>query len=136
LAEHPTVFIRTYLSCVRDNILAGNELYLVQLPQFAGVISTGMGYLYDPNRFLRWVIPVLTMMGFGLMAYRRQWSAVLFLGALYLLLVVTVGFGMWQGSSLFFPAQISWSVAVAVSVVVAGHEGWQFIGRLRRRRVR
>ena len=132
LAEHPAVFIQTYFSCVRDNILAGNELYLVQLPQSAGVISTWMGYVH--KRFLRWAIVALTAFGFGLMAYRRQWAAVLFLGVLYVLLAVMVGFGMWQGSRLFFPAEISWPVAVAVSLTVAGKGGWQYVGRRRRRR--
>jgi uncharacterized membrane protein len=67
--------------------------------------------------YLHFLVPLLTWWGFWLMIKRRLWMPVLFLGSMYLLFFFLMGFGMWQGSRLFFPAQIAWSVVVSYLVI-------------------
>jgi 4-amino-4-deoxy-L-arabinose transferase-like glycosyltransferase len=115
LTEHPGAMIWYYLGRIKVNITAANELYTHQLPQSKAMISRGMDRLHQV--WLQFVIPLLTACGFGMMIKRRLWMPVQFLGSLYLLFFFMVGFGMWQGSRLFFPAQIAWGVVVSYLLV-------------------
>ena len=132
IIHHMREWVNSYLGLVWENVNSINEIYRLQLPQQSFYILDRMYWLL--NHKLNFLNFWLSMVGFMFMLVRRRWRAFLFLGMLYLYFVLMVGFTQWQGSRLFFPAQISWSVAVAVSLVVAGHGGWQFIGRLLRRR--
>ncbi len=121
LAEHPWPLIQTYLETIRENVLAQNELYYAQLPRYANRITDE---LTRYRRYhVQWLTVFLTMLGFFLMVRARQWTALIFLGALYLYFVIMVGLGMWQGSRLFYPAQLAWSIAVAFLFM----EIWHFI---------
>lgn len=114
-AEHPWELAYYYFGRINVNITAANELYFHQLPRCKYTISA---WLDRSHRiFLHYVIPLMTLGGFALLFKRRLWLPVLFLGLMYLLFFFLVGFGMWQGSRLFFPAQIAWSVVVSYLVV-------------------
>ncbi|MDD4051008.1 MAG: glycosyltransferase family 39 protein, partial [candidate division Zixibacteria bacterium] len=118
MAEHPRAMLWYYLGRIKVNITAANDLYVHQLPRSKDMISYQMGRIH--RMLLHFVIPILTVWGFWLMVKRRQWMPALFLGSMYLLFFFMVGFGMWQGSRLFFPSQIAWSVVVSYLVI----ESW------------
>lgn len=113
--EHPWLTAYHYLGRIKVNITASNELYFHQLPRSENMISRQLDRMH--RALLHFVVPLLTLWGFWLMIRRRLWMPVLFLGTMYLLFFFLVGFGMWQGSRLFFPAQIAWSVVVSYLLV-------------------
>jgi 4-amino-4-deoxy-L-arabinose transferase-like glycosyltransferase len=115
MAEHPGSMLWYYLGRINVNVTAANELYIHQLPRSKEMISRLMDRFHQA--LLHYVIPLLTVWGFWLMVKRRRWMPGLFLGSMYLLFFFMVGFGMWQGSRLFFPAQIAWSVVVSYLVI-------------------
>jgi hypothetical protein len=115
MADHPGAMLWYYLGRIKVNVTAANELYAHQLPRSKEMISHMMDHLH--RALWHYVIPILTVWGFWLMVKRRRWMPVLFLGSMYLLFFFMVGFGMWQGSRLFFPAQIAWSVVVSYLVI-------------------
>jgi len=125
LGLYPWPMIQTCLQAIRENVLAQNELYYLQLPRYAGRITDGLT-IYRRNG-LQWLTIFLTTLGFFMMARARQWAAFSFLAVTYLYFVFMVGLGMWQGSRLFYPAQIAWSIAIGV---VLGKIGSYMVRRI------
>jgi len=57
------------------------------------------------------------MVGFIGMMLLRQWRALSFPGLMYFYFALMAGFGCWQGSRLFYPAQIAWAIVIAFLMV-------------------
>jgi len=115
LRNHPKEMSSVYLSLVWENLTAVNEFYRVQLPRDANMMIDAMNWLRAKSIHL--VCFWLSMAGFLMMLLLGRWKPVLFLGLMYLYFVIMLGFGSWQGSRLFFPAQIAWAVAIAFLLV-------------------
>ena len=127
----PIATIRTYLSLVWLNLNEFNELYRAQLPSFSNAILDRMCWLYE--RSLNYLTFWLSMAGFAVLLLMRRWRAFVYLGTIYLYFALMIGFTRWQGSRLFYPGQIAWTIVIAwliVNVVViAGRGGRRILGK-------
>ena len=116
--DHPGAMIGVYLDLVWENITVQNFLYRVQLPDFKYGIWNRMYWLEE--RGLNSAAFWLTMAGMLLMIVYRRWPVLLFTAVVYLYFLSMMGFTQWQGSRLFYPAQIAWSIAIAFLLVMVG----------------
>lgn len=115
LQNNPVAMVRIFLSSVVLNVLMESDhLHDYQLPQF-GVIWTKL----DP--FLTGIGPLLFILFCtGLVQLLRSSSsglAVIVILATYFYFALMSGFTFFQGTRIFFPAQMSWTILVALSLV-------------------
>jgi 4-amino-4-deoxy-L-arabinose transferase-like glycosyltransferase len=113
--KYPWEMLSTYLSLIWGNVIDVNELYRGQLPKFSPAISDWMNRLKGRSFHLLgfWS----TMAGFIGMMLLKKWRALSFPGLIYFYFALIAGFGCWQGSRLFYPAQIAWAIVIAFLLV-------------------
>jgi 4-amino-4-deoxy-L-arabinose transferase-like glycosyltransferase len=137
LKNYPGEMLATYLDLVWQNLHEGNELFRLQLPFNSHFILDKVYWLRD--RSLHFLNFWLSLVGLVILLLMRQWKAAIFLGAVYLYFVSMIGFTQWQGSRLFYPGMIAWSIIIAsipVAIVGWGRVAFRFIlksGRVRHR---
>jgi 4-amino-4-deoxy-L-arabinose transferase-like glycosyltransferase len=107
-----------YRKLIWENIGAMNELYHSQIPlhkdEIAEVMNRMKGY------GLHYAAFCLGLVSGMIMLWRRRWRLLIFLGMVYVYFALMVGFTRWQGSRLFYPGQIAWSVAIGFLVIAIG----------------
>ncbi len=116
--RYPWPMLDEYRKLVWENIGAMNELYYSQLPSQQSWITAAMSRIRDFS--LHYAVFWLCIASGLVMIWRRQWPALFLLGGMFLYFALLMGFTRWQGSRLFYPAQIAWTVAVAFLIIEAG----------------
>jgi len=130
LSEHPGKMLAMYLGLIRENALAVNDLYLLQMPRFRNSIG-GILESYK-NRYMHYSVLVLSGLGLLALAIRRQWLPFVYLGAFLLYMLAMIGFVLWQGSRPFFPAQMAWTILAAAALTEFGRAAAWVFSRSRR----
>ncbi len=115
LRKYPGGMINTYRHLVWLNLHEMNELYRLQLPRQANEILSVIYRLRIQN--VHYYCFWLSVAGLVALIVMRRWRAFLFLGLLYGYFAAMIGFTRWQGSRLFYPGQIAWSILIAALVV-------------------
>jgi len=134
LKEHPFQLLRSCASLTKENIFVDNELYYAQLPGLSDKVTSLLGDARSYGIPIIWFW--LTMAGFVAMVVLRAWRALLALGAIYAYFAAIVGFGCWQGSRLFFPAQIAWTIAIAFALNALSRIITNCFHKIRKSRIR
>jgi len=108
----PILFGKTYLSIIGYNILAYDDNYHYRLPDY----RPQLGWCINLCRKLgiNVIFFFITMSGLAILIYRKQVDAGILLGALYLYFAIPSGFTFWQGSRIFYPAQLAGAVFIAI----------------------
>lgn len=115
--RYPRPTWRVYRALVWENMTAPNELFVAQLPQYRWPLQ-GFENWYVEHR-LNTIAVWLSLAGLAALVICRRWRAFLFLGLTYAYFASMIGFTHWQGSRLFYPGQIAWSVIIAFLIVKA-----------------
>ena len=71
------------------------------------------------EKWLGYLIVGTSLVGLGLLIFRRQYFAALLLGSAYTYFTFIAGFSFSQGSRLHYPAEMAWSPLVAYTLVIA-----------------
>ena len=126
--RYPVPMIKTYMSLIWQNMNEENELHRAQTPRLSDFFLRQIDWLHKHSLGYRsfW----LTMAAFALMLFLRRWRLLIFLGSVYVYYAFLIGVTRWQGSRLFYPGQIAWSIAIAFLVITIGN---LVMGLLRRR---
>jgi hypothetical protein len=117
IRRYPAPMWRVYRNLVWENMTIPNELFVAQLPQYRWPVRASEKWYIDHH--LNTLAVWLTLAGMAALLIFRQWQAVIFLGLTYVYFASMIGFAHWQGSRLFYPGQIAWSVIIAFLVVKA-----------------
>ncbi|MDD4052559.1 MAG: glycosyltransferase family 39 protein [candidate division Zixibacteria bacterium] len=128
--RYPLPMIKTYAGLIWENLNEENELHRAQTPRLSDFFLRQIDWLHKHS--LRYRGFWLTMAAFALMLFLRRWRPLIFLGSVYIYYALLIGVTRWQGSRLFHPGQIAWSIAIAFLVITVGH---LVMGLLRRRQV-
>jgi hypothetical protein len=126
--RYPIPMLKTHAQMMWENLNAENELYRVQVPRWCGFILDRMNWLHDRSLHYRGF--VLTMIAFAVMLLFRRWRPLIFLGSIYSYFAIMIGVTRWQGSRLFYPGQIAWSIAIAFLFVTIGAYAAGLVRRL------
>lgn len=122
-ARYPSASLETYGGLVWENLHAVNELYRAQLPQYSPKIIQCMSMYQKQSLNYLWFW--LSVAGFAVLLLFRQWAGAVFAGTAYLYFSLMIGFTQWQGSRLFYPAEIAWPVLISFLVVaIVRSIGW------------
>jgi 4-amino-4-deoxy-L-arabinose transferase-like glycosyltransferase len=113
--EHPKEFAMTYIELLWQNLNEISYFHRRLLPDFNREIIA-LEYKIK-NLWLNYVNFVLSMCGLLILLITRQYRAFAVLAGVYIYFAVFIGFGYWQGSRLFFPGQIAWSILIGIFIV-------------------
>jgi hypothetical protein len=114
IAEHPWEMLTAYLTLTWENLHAVNQLPRSMLPEWKSEVVKVEYFLR--NNKLNYICFILSILGIVVMLFRRNYIAAFTLALVYLYFVSMIGFTRWQGSRLFFPGQIAWSILIAAAV--------------------
>lgn len=114
-SKYPFQIIKTYLLIVWENINSISYFHRVLIPKFDGKTIPMEGRInkWGLNKLEFW----LSILGMVLLLVRRKYYAVLILGSILFYYSAMIGFTKWQGSRLFFPAQIAVVILIAIVIV-------------------
>jgi hypothetical protein len=111
IASYPLSTLRTYLSLVFKNMLAPESLHIVQLPKNRGFCEA-LAVIMSGSIF-GLIIMLISLAGI-VMIFRSSLNiGVILLIALGVYFGLLSGLTFWQGSRIFFPAQLLWAFLVA-----------------------
>ncbi|MEZ5360056.1 MAG: glycosyltransferase family 39 protein [Candidatus Zixiibacteriota bacterium] len=116
--EHPGLLIGTYVRLAYENIVADNELYFSQCPKYKDRIQSLLSV--PRKKGYTKILFACALLGLVMLWSKYRMGAV-YLSAIYLYVIVMVGFGQWQGSRLFYPAMPAEAIFIAY-FLVAGIE--------------
>lgn len=120
LTTQPGRFVATYFDIVWENMLAGNHIPLKQVPQLAGLWHRLVAL---SGKWINQTLFYVTVLGLLVLVRRRRRTAAIILTLTYTYFTFIAGFSFFQGSRLHYPAEMAWSILVAVAVhstIVAG----------------
>lgn len=126
ISEHPWSVMGAYLSLTWENIIEINHLNRLLLPQSQTSVIKYEYFILDNhiNRLGFWLL----IAGLSVLLIRRQFKPALFLGLLFIYFALIIGFTRWQGSRLFFPAEMTSVILIGITLTSLG----QFVGRVLR----
>lgn len=110
LRTYPGAMLSTYLDLTWENLTVTNELYFQQCPKYKYDFAEAVVWYKDHgwNTAVFW----LTMFGFVLMIFKRQWRLFLFTAMIFFYFAGLVGFTQYQGSRLFFPGLVPCFISI------------------------
>jgi hypothetical protein len=110
MKEHPREMLGAYLSLTWENLTAVNTINRSLFPEIKDKVIK-FEYFWR-RKSVKYTWFVLSMLGMAALLYKRKYKTALILGTVYLYYTSTIGFTRWQGSRLFFPGQIAWSIMI------------------------
>jgi len=116
LFSYPSEFMKTYLQLVWGNVRDINYIPRIHFPDYKDTVMK-FEYRFLKRFQINYMPLILSLIGLTILIFRHQYYAAFVLGLTFFYYVVLVGFGRWQGSRLFYPAQISWAVLSGISLV-------------------
>lgn len=125
-SEHPGWVTKAYLETVWSNVRAGNHFPLGQIP----ALKTFWEILIKIHeRWLGIVVFFASLAGIICLFIDRRYFAAMLLGLTFAYFTLLSGFSFWQGSRIYFPAEMAWSILI----VYAGYRIWPGLAGLIRR---
>jgi hypothetical protein len=123
LTAHPGWVIKAYFDIAWSNIRTGNYLSFDQIPALLPFwrLTTRVN-----ETFLGALIFFASIAGVIYLFIDRNYIAAVFLGITYAYFTFLSGFSFWQGSRIYYPAEMAWSILV----VYAGYRIWPQLARL------
>ncbi|MFH1700162.1 MAG: glycosyltransferase family 39 protein [Candidatus Zixiibacteriota bacterium] len=118
LLNNPGPMIIAYKDMLWDNIIAANELYRSQLPQMKDKILSRMEQ-YREERIPQ-ICFWLGIAGLAGLFACKKYTAGIYLTIIHLYFICMCGFAQWQGSRVYFPNQIAWTILVSSLIVLTG----------------
>ena len=110
IKEHPWEVLGAYFSLTWENLMAVNTLNRILFPELkAEMIKFEYFWRKEPVKHSCFI---LSMIGLITLLCKRKYKIALILGIVYFYCASTIGFTRWQGSRLFFPGQIAWSILI------------------------
>jgi len=112
--EHPGIFITTFIYNAWENIGFQSTIHTLQLPRFwreAKIYSR-----LTSSEGKSYLVFYLTLLGFLFLLYDKRVRPALILASIYLYFAFLSGFTFWQGSRIFFPGQIAWTILVGITL--------------------
>lgn len=118
IKEHPWAVMGAYLSLTWENVTAINYLNRLLLPESQGGVFRFEHFISNNHvtRLEFW----LAIAGLLILLIRRQFKPAMFLGLMFVYFALIIGFTRWQGSRLFFPAEMASLILVAISLTSLG----------------
>nr|MBN2278167.1 glycosyltransferase family 39 protein [candidate division Zixibacteria bacterium] len=112
--KHPGPMLRRYIGLTWDNLNATNFYHRILLPQcqFLLKLEHKINH-YDLNFLNFWI----SLTGMVVLIIRRQFRVLIILGGVYIYYALLIGFNPWQGSRVFFPGQIAWTMLISIVLV-------------------
>ncbi|MBN2227636.1 MAG: glycosyltransferase family 39 protein [candidate division Zixibacteria bacterium] len=110
----PILFVKTYVSIIGYNILAYDDNYHFRFPDYRHGLDTVVSWLRTCG--INIMVFLLTLCGAAILFYRKEYSAVIPLGLFYLYFALLSGFTFWQGSRIFYPAQLAGACFLAITL--------------------
>jgi hypothetical protein len=127
--NHPTEFLKTYFNLVGANITDINYIPRSHFPDYVHFI-VDMEYYFFKHFRINLIILIMSGLGFiGLILKRKYFSAIILIQVL-LYYAAMAGFGRWQGSRLFYPAEIATAILCAVSITTLAGASKKALQRL------
>lgn len=118
ISQHPWEVLSAYLSLCWENVNEINHFNRALLPEWKPKVIPWEQYQVD--HYLNYIGFIVSMIGLCVLAIRRKFRAVLLLGLTLFYFAAMIGFTRWQGSRLFFPAQIATTSLASVFLWQAG----------------
>lgn len=115
MMRYPRAFFSTQKALAWENIIAMNEISVSQLPKHRWDIFGVFRWMQA--RGLQAAVFYLSTAGLLMLLIDRRWAAFLILGITLLYFAVMIGCTQWQGSRLFYPGQIAWSILIAYLII-------------------
>lgn len=131
ISQHPWEVLCAYFSLAWENINATNRLNRALFP--VSKLDIILFEEFQLEHYLNYLGFILSITGLCVLAVRRQFRAALLLGLTFFYFAAMVGFTRWQGSRLFFPAQIATTSLAAVCLWQTGLFVSRWIDWVRRR---
>ena len=114
LKRNLSLVVSCYMHNLLENMTAGNGYItreILPVSSFAITLNTAV------EKWLGYLIIVLTVIGFVLMYRLNLKLPFWILGSTYLAFSVLLGASFWQGSRLHYPAEMAWPLVLAFLVV-------------------
>ncbi len=112
--SHPLPLLSVYFNNMFNEINNEWGLQGILLPQWKASIRRLISWSYKKG--LNYRVFLLTLLGFFLLLRRKEYRLLVVLLSFYLYFALIAGFSHWQSNRIFYPAQMSWAVAVAYSL--------------------
>ncbi|MCP4703314.1 MAG: glycosyltransferase family 39 protein, partial [candidate division Zixibacteria bacterium] len=113
-SRYPGSFITTFLQNIFENIGALSTIHSLQLPQFRNLFN-----IYTENIFTKGnslLVFFLSLIGFVLLLWENKKREAIILASIYCYFAFLSGFTYWQGSRIFYPGQLAWTIFVAITL--------------------
>jgi len=116
IAEHPGEVFKTYMKFTWANIHDLNYLPRNHFPDYKRY-AVFIEYKILKRFYIDSLILILSLAGCIILLIRRQYYIATILSLIFIYYGLLGGFAPWQGSRLFYPGQIGWSILCSVSMV-------------------
>ncbi len=117
-SKYPGTFIKVFFENIFENIGALSTIHTLQLPQFRNLFEIYTEKLFTKGNSL--LVFFLSLIGFGLLFRDGKKREALILASIYCYFAFLSGFTYWQGSRIFYPAQLAWVILVAFTLYQIG----------------
>jgi 4-amino-4-deoxy-L-arabinose transferase-like glycosyltransferase len=115
IRQHTGMMMKAYLSLIWENLNDIDYIHRALLPEFK---AATIGWEYKiKGLYLNYASFVLSMIGLLILLVTRRYKAFVVLGSVYVYYALMIGFGRWQGSRLFLPGQVAWTILIGVVLV-------------------
>ncbi|MCK4607777.1 MAG: glycosyltransferase family 39 protein [candidate division Zixibacteria bacterium] len=112
-SEHPRWVVKAFFQNVAENMKSANYFARDQVPVLSSLWWT---LIVATERWSSHAIAVISLIGLMIMVFHRRYYAALLLGGGFVYVTLVIGFSLWQGSRLHYPAEISWSILLAYTI--------------------
>jgi len=115
IKKHPYNVLSAYWTLTWENLNEICSFHRILIPEYSGTMIRWEHKIKDND--INYLNFYISMLGILILIFTRRYFSALVLGSLYFYYVFLIGFTRWQGSRLFFPGQIAWSILIAVVIV-------------------
>ncbi len=106
--RYPYEMIKTYFDLVWTNLTAIDYMHRLILQQSNPTTIRWEHRINDNN--LQYAVFIFSLIGLVVLAATRRFQPLIVLGFVFVYYALMIGFTRWQGSRLFFPAQMAWPI--------------------------
>ncbi len=124
--EDPVSFIGIYLSIALDNMIVPDYISWSRFPEH----KQKLAYYSQRNYKINKIILGFTILGFIFLLINQKVFAAILLILLYVYFALISGFTYWQGSRIFYPAQVASAIFVASAIYYPSSFIWDYLCRL------
>lgn len=130
LLNHPATMIKTYCEIAWNNLNEINNAHRMLLPRYNFKTVPWEHKIREKKwNYLNFILSVV---GLLILLATRKFEGSFILGSIYFYYAALIGLNIWQGSRIFFPGQIAWTVLIAITIVTGAQgitKGLQYLRR-------